>query len=133
MKRKMAMVLLTLVTAVSLVFGMTTIAAQAATELVLGEVSTENTKNAAIEIGCEQFTNGGEDVDLTVNGKEYVTLTTNGTTYNASHIRQVYSRKTFRVYFWARDIISVLRKREIYSRLRQDSQFRIMISPYRKI
>lgn len=99
MKRKMAMVLLTLVTAVSLVFGMTTISAQAATELVLGEVSTENTKNTAIEIGCEQFTNGGEDVDLTVNGKEYVTLTTNGTTYNASHIRQVYSRKTFRVYF----------------------------------
>ena len=100
MKRKMAMVLLTLVTAVSLVFGMTTIAAQAATELVLGEVSTENTKNTAIEIGCEQFTNGGDDVDLTVNGKEYVTLTTNGTTYNASHIRQVYGRKTFRVYFF---------------------------------
>ena len=98
MKRKMAMVLMTLVMAVSLVFGMTTIA-QAATELTLGDVKTANTANAAIEIGCEQFTTGGDELDLTVNGKEYVTLTSNGATYTASHIRQIVSRKSFRVYF----------------------------------
>ena len=98
MKRKMAMVLMTLVMAVSLVFGMTTIA-QASTELTLGDVKTAYTANAAIEIGCEQFTTGGDELDLTVNGKEYVTLTSNGATYTASHIRQIVSRKSFRVYF----------------------------------
>lgn len=98
MKRKMAMVLMTLVMAVSFVFGMTTIA-QASTELTLGDVKTAYTANAAIEIGCEQFTTGGDELDLTVNGKEYVTLTSNGATYTASHIRQIVSRKSFRVYF----------------------------------
>ena len=98
MKRKMAMVLMTLVMAVSLVFGMTTIA-HAATELTLGDVKAAYTANAAIEIGCEQFTTGADELDLTVNGKEYVVLTSNGATYTASHIRQVVSRKSFRVYF----------------------------------
>ena len=98
MKRKMAMVLMTLVMAVSLVFGMTTIA-QASTELTLGDVLTAYTANTAIEIGCEQFTTGGDELDLTVNGKEDVTLTSNGATYTASHVRQVVSRKSLRVYF----------------------------------
>lgn len=96
MKRKLIVVFMTIVMAVSLAFGMSIMTVGAADELTLGAVTS--TSGSSVEIGCTQFTTG-KDEDDNVNDLSNVTLTTNGTTYNASHVRQILSRKAFKVYF----------------------------------
>lgn len=97
MKRKLIVVFMTIVMAVSLVFGMSIMTVGAADELTLGAVTS--TSGSSVEIGCTQFTTGKDEDELNVNDLSNVTLTTNGTTYNASHVRQILSRKAFKVYF----------------------------------
>ena len=88
---------MTIVMAVSLAFGMSIMTVGAADELTLGAVTS--TSGSSVEIGCTQFTTGKDEDELNVNDLSNVTLTTNGTTYNASHVRQILSRKAFKVYF----------------------------------
>ena len=97
MKRKLIVVFMTIVMAVSLAFGMSIMTVGAADELTLGTVTS--TSGSSVEIGCTQFTTGKDEDELNVNDLSNVTLTTNGTTYNASHVRQILSRKAFKVYF----------------------------------
>ncbi len=97
MKRKLIVVFMTIVMAVSLAFGMSIMTVGAADELTLGAVTS--TSGSSVEIGCTQFTTGKDEDELNVNDLSNVTLTTNGTTYNASHVRQILSRKAFKVYF----------------------------------
>lgn len=97
MKRKLIVVFMTIVMAVSLAFGMSIMTVGAADELTLGAVTS--TSGSSVEIGCTQFTTGKDEDELNVNDLSSVTLTTNGTTYNASHVRQILSRKAFKVYF----------------------------------
>ena len=97
MKRKLIVVFMTIVMAVSLAFGMSIMTVGAADELTLGAVTSTN--GSSVEIGCTQFTTGKDEDELNVNDLSNVTLTTNGTTYNASHVRQILSRKAFKVYF----------------------------------
>lgn len=97
MKRKLIVVFMTIVMAVSLAFGMSIMTVGAANELTLGAVTS--TSGSSVEIGCTQFTTGKDEDELNVNDLSNVTLTTNGTTYNASHVRQILSRKAFKVYF----------------------------------
>lgn len=88
MKRKMAMVLLTLVTAVSLVFGMTTIAAHAATELAWPEAFTTSDWQGPMELwlptNYSDF-NGG-DLNPTAENVAKVRITRGETVYKASHV-----------------------------------------------
>ena len=97
MKRKLIVVFMTIVMAVSLAVGMSIMTVGAADELTLGAVTS--TSGSSVEIGCTQFTTGKDEDELNVNDLSNVTLTTNGTTYNASHVRQILSRKAFKVYF----------------------------------
>ena len=97
MKRKLIVVFMTIVMAVSLAFGMSIMTVGAADELTLGAVTS--TSGSSVEIGCTQFTTGKDEDEFNVNDLSNVTLTTNGTTYNASHVRQILSRKAFKVYF----------------------------------
>lgn len=97
MKRKLIVVFMTIVMAVSLAFGMSIMTVSAADELTLGAVTSIS--GSSVEIGCTQFTTGKDEDELNVNDLSNVTLTTNGTTYNASHVRQILSRKAFKVYF----------------------------------
>lgn len=97
MKRKLIVVFMTIVMAVSLAFGMSIMTVGAADELTLGAVTS--TSGSSVEIGCTQFTTGKDEDELNVNDLSNVTLTTNGTTYNASHVHQILSRKAFKVYF----------------------------------
>ncbi len=55
MKRKLIVVFMTIVMAVSLAFGMSIMTVGAADELTLGDVSTTYTSGTAIEISCSQF------------------------------------------------------------------------------
>ena len=99
MKRKLIVVFMTIVMAVSLAFGMSIMTVGAADELTLGDVSTMYTSGTAIEISCSQFTTGGDEQELGGNSLTYVTVTSGGSTYNASNVRQIVSRKSLRVYF----------------------------------
>lgn len=99
MKRKLIVVFMTIVMAVSLAFGMSIMTVGAADELTLGDVSTTYTSGTAIEISCSQFTTGGDEQELGGNSLTYVTVTSGGSTYNASNVRQIASRKSLRVYF----------------------------------
>ncbi len=99
MKRKLIVVFMTIVMAVSLAFGMSIMTVGAADELTLGDVSTTYTSGTAIEISCSQFTTGGDEQELGGNSLTYVTVTSGGSTYNASNVRQIVSRKSLRVYF----------------------------------
>lgn len=99
MKRKLIVVFMTIVMAVSLAFGMSIMTVGAADELTLGDVSTKYTSGTAIEISCSQFTTGGDEQELGGNSLTYVTVTSGESTYNASNVRQVVSRKSLRVYF----------------------------------
>ena len=84
----MAMVLLTLVTAVSLVFGMTTIAAHAATELAWPEAFTTSDWQGPMELwlptNYSDF-NGG-DLNPTAENVAKVRITRGETVYKASHV-----------------------------------------------
>lgn len=99
MKRKLIVVFMTIVMAVSLAFGMSIMTVGAADELTLGDVSTTYTSGTAIEISCSQFTTGDDEQELGGNSLTYVTVTSGGSTYNASNVRQIVSRKSLRVYF----------------------------------
>lgn len=99
MKRKLIVVFMTIVMAVSLAFGMSIMTVGAADELTLGDVSTKYTSGTAIEISCSQFTTGGDEQELGGNSLTYVTVTSGESTYNASNVRQIVSRKSLRVYF----------------------------------
>lgn len=99
MKRKLIVVFMTIVMAVSLAFGMSIMTVGAADELTLGDVSTTYTSGTAIEISCSQFTTGGDEQELGGNSLTYVTVISGGSTYNASNVRQIVSRKSLRVYF----------------------------------
>ncbi len=97
MKRKMAMVFLTMVMAVSLVFGMTTIAAQAATEIAWPETFTTSawveTVQLRIPMNYGDFNNG--DLNPTTENLEKVRITRGETVYNASHIYGWLNQLTF--------------------------------------
>lgn len=97
MKRKMAMVLLTLVTAVSLVFGMTTISAQAATELSWPETFATSDWHGPMELwiptNYSDF-NGG-DLKPTAENVAKVRITRGETAYKASHVYGWNNKLTF--------------------------------------
>ena len=97
MKRKMAMVLLTLVTAVSLVFGMTTIAAHAATELSWPETFATSDWYGPMELRLP--TNYGDfnggDLGPTTENLGKVRITRGETVYKASHVYGWENKLTF--------------------------------------
>ena len=71
---------------------------QEAEAFVLGDVSS--TKGAQIEIASTQLLTGGDEADLTVNAATNISMTAaDGEVYTPSHIRQIFSRKTFKLYF----------------------------------
>lgn len=71
---------------------------QEAEAFVLGDVSS--TKGAQIEIASTQLLTGGDEADLTVNAATNISMTAaDGEVYTPSHIRQIVSRKTFKLYF----------------------------------
>lgn len=96
MKRKMAMVLLTLVTAVSLVFGMTTIA-QASTEIAWPETFTSSAWSGATELRLP--TNYGDfnggDLNPTAENLGKVRITRGETVYKASNVYGWENKLTF--------------------------------------
>ncbi len=96
MKRKMAMVLMTLVMAVSLVFGMTTIA-QAATEIAWPETFTSSAWSGATELRLP--TNYGDfnggDLNPTAENLGKVRITRGETVYKASNVYGWENKLTF--------------------------------------
>lgn len=71
---------------------------QEAEAFVLGDVSS--TKGAQIEIASTQLLTGGDEAELTVNAATNISMTAaDGELYTPSHIRQIVSRKTFKLYF----------------------------------
>ena len=96
MKRKMAMVLMTLVMAVSLVFGMTTIA-QASTEIAWPETFTSSAWSGATELRLP--TNYGDfnggDLNPTAENLGKVRITRGETVYKASHVYGWENKLTF--------------------------------------
>ena len=71
---------------------------QEAEAFVLGDVST--TSGSQIEIASTQLLTGGDEADLTVNAATNISMTAaDGEVYTPSHIRQIVSRKTFKLYF----------------------------------
>lgn len=71
---------------------------QEAEAFVLGDVSS--TKGAQIEIKSTQLLTGGDEAELTVNAATNISMTAaDGEVYTPSHIRQIVSRKTFKLYF----------------------------------
>lgn len=71
---------------------------QEAEAFVLGDVSS--TKGAQIEIASTQLLTGGDEAELTVNAATNISMTAaDGEVYTPSHIRQIVSRKTFKLYF----------------------------------
>ena len=96
MKRKMAMVLMTLVMAVSLVFGMTTIA-QASTEIAWPETFTSSAWRGATELRLP--TNYGDfnggDLNPTAENLGKVRITRGETVYKASNVYGWENKLTF--------------------------------------
>lgn len=71
---------------------------QEAEAFILGDVSS--TKGAQIEIKSTQLLTGGDEAELTVNAATNISMTAaDGEVYTPSHIRQIVSRKTFKLYF----------------------------------
>lgn len=71
---------------------------QEAEAFVLGDVSM--TSGSQIEIASTQLLTGGDEAELTVNAATNISMTAaDGEVYTPSHIRQIVSRKTFKLYF----------------------------------
>lgn len=102
MKRKLIVVFMTIVMAVSLVFGMSIMTVGAADELTLGAVTLASGGN--IEFECSQFT-GGDNVELitpnqTTGATTQIYVTSGENKYYASHVRQIVNaRKRFSLFF----------------------------------
>lgn len=102
MKRKLIVVFMTIVMAVSLAFGMSIMTVGAADELTLGAVTLASGGN--IEFECSQFT-GGDNVELitpnqTIGATTQIYVTSGENKYYASHVRQVVNdRKRFSLFF----------------------------------
>ena len=102
MKRKLIVVFMTIVMAVSLAFGMSIMTVGAADELTLGAVTL--TSGGNIEFECSQFT-GGDNVELitpnqTTGATTQIYVTSGENKYYASHVRQIVNaRKRFSLFF----------------------------------
>lgn len=102
MKRKLIVVFMTIVIAVSLAFGMSIMTVGAADELTLGAVTLASGGN--IEFECSQFT-GGDNVELitpnqTTGATTQIYVTSGENKYYASHVRQIVNaRKRFSLFF----------------------------------
>ena len=102
MKRKLIVVFMTIVMAVSLAFGMSIMTVGAADELTLGAVTLASDGN--IEFECSQFT-GGDNVELitpnqTTGATTQIYVTSGENKYYASHVRQIVNaRKRFSLFF----------------------------------
>jgi|GEM_PF-2612488 len=102
MKRKLIVVFMTIVMAVSLAFGMSIMTVGAADELTLGAVTLASGGN--IEFECSQFT-GGDNVELitpnqTTGATTQIYVTSGENKYYASHVRQIVNaRKRFSLFF----------------------------------
>ena len=69
-------------------------------ELTIGDIDPFYVSGTQVEMGCEMFTGADEAADLTVeNGTNIVITDVDGNTYTPSNIRQVPSRKHFKLYF----------------------------------
>lgn len=102
MKRKLIVVFMTIVMAVSLAFGMSIMTVGAADELTLGAVTL--TSGGNIEFECSQFTGGDNDELITPNQTTGATtqiyVTSGENKYYASHVRQIVNaRKRFSLFF----------------------------------
>ena len=102
MKRKLIVVFMTIVMAVSLAFGMSIMTVGAADELTLGAVTLASGGN--IEFECSQFTGGDNDELITPNQTTGATtqiyVTSGENKYYASHVRQIVNaRKRFSLFF----------------------------------
>ena len=102
MKRKLIVVFMTIVMAVSLAFGMSIMTVGAADELTLGAVTLVSGGN--IEFECTQFT--GKDNDeliapnQTTGATTQIYVTSGENKYYASHVRQIVNaRKRFSLFF----------------------------------
>lgn len=102
MKRKLIVVFMTIVMAVSLAFGMSIMTVGAADELTLGAVTLASGGN--IEFECSQFT--GKDNDeliapnQTTGATTQIYVTSGENKYYASHVRQIVNaRKRFSLFF----------------------------------
>lgn len=102
MKRKLIVVFMTIVMAVSLAFGMSIMTVGAADELTLGAVTL--TSGGNIEFECTQFT--GKDNDeliapnQTTGATTQIYVTSGENKYYASHVRQIVNaRKRFSLFF----------------------------------
>lgn len=102
MKRKLIVVFMTIVMAVSLAFGMSIMTVGAADELTLGAVTLASGGN--IEFECTQFT--GKDNDeliapnQTTGATTQIYVTSGENKYYASHVRQIVNaRKRFSLFF----------------------------------
>lgn len=102
MKRKLIVVFMTIVMAVSLAFGMSIMTVGTADELTLGAVTL--TSGGNIEFECSQFT-GGDNVELitpnqTTGATTQIYVTSGENKYYASHVRQIVNaRKRFSLFF----------------------------------
>lgn len=102
MKRKLIVVFMTIVMAVSLAFGMSIMTVGAADELTLGAVTLASGGN--IEFECSQFTGKDNDELITPNQTTGATtqiyVTSGENKYYASHVRQIVNaRKRFSLFF----------------------------------
>lgn len=102
MKRKLIVVFMTIVMAVSLAFGMSIMTVGAADELTLGAVTL--TSGGNIEFECSQFTGKDNDELITPNQTTGATtqiyVTSGENKYYASHVRQIVNaRKRFSLFF----------------------------------
>lgn len=102
MKRKLIVVFMTIVMAVSLAFGMSIMTVGAADELTIGAVTLASGGN--IEFECSQFT--GKDNDeliapnQTTGATTQIYVTSGENKYYASHVRQIVNaRKRFSLFF----------------------------------
>ena len=102
MKRKLIVVFMTIVMAVSLAFGMSIMTVGAADELTLGAVTL--TSGGNIEFECSQFTGKDNDELITPNQTTGATtqiyVTSGENKYYASHVGQIVNaRKRFSLFF----------------------------------
>lgn len=102
MKRKLIVVFMTIVMAVSLAFGMSIMTVGAADELTLGAVTLASDGN--IEFECSQFTGGDNDKliapNQTTGATTQIYVTSGENKYYASHVRQIVNaRKRFSLFF----------------------------------
>lgn len=102
MKRKLIVVFMTIVMAVSLAFGMSIMTVGAADELTLGAVTLASGGN--IEFECSQFTGKDNDESIapnqTTGATTQIYVTSGENKYYASHVRQIVNaRKRFSLFF----------------------------------